>query len=180
MSSSSTASVPPNILVCGTPGTGKTSLCSSICEEEPRLKHVDLSSIVQKEPSLRSEFDNESQSWILNDDAIVDYLEEIMRNGGVLLDTHSLIDYFPERWFDLVLVLETDNTILYDRLSRRGYAQKKVEENVECEIMRVVRDEAVESYAEEIVQILPSNSVEDMESNAERVVTWFRQHVQSS
>jgi adenylate kinase len=90
------------------------------------------------------------------------------------LDTHSLIDYFPERWFDLVIVLETDNTILYDRLVRRGYAEKKIQENVECEILKVVRDEAVESYSENIVQILPSNAIEDLESNVERIQQWLR------
>jgi broad-specificity NMP kinase len=36
-----------------------------------------------------------------------------------------------------VVVLTTDNTILYDRLVKRGYSQHKVEENVQCEIMQV-------------------------------------------
>jgi len=29
-------------------------------------------------------------------------------------------ELFPERWFDLVLVLRCSNTTLYDRLQRRG------------------------------------------------------------
>lgn len=82
-----------------------------------------------------------------------------------------------------MLVLQTDNTILYDRLvkrcarparqyahclwrvrarsftswtrqpralprrhTRRGYSVNKVQENVECEIMMVVQEEARESY----------------------------------
>ena len=57
------------------------------------------------------------------------------------LSTHARplrsCDFFPERWFDLVLVLTCDNTALYDRLMERGYAAKKVEENVQCEIMQV-------------------------------------------
>jgi broad-specificity NMP kinase len=166
--------MPPNILVCGTPGTGKTQLCKMLSEAESHLEHVNLSEVVVNEPRLREEFDESTQSWILNDDAIVDYLEEKMARGGVILDTHSLIDYFPERWFELVIVLEADNTILFDRLSRRGYSPAKVHENVECEIMKVVRDEAVESYAEEIVQILPSNTLDDLESNLERVQGWLR------
>jgi len=38
--------------------------------------------------------------------------------GGSIVDHHSC-DYFPERWFDLVVVLQTDNTVLYQRLEKR-------------------------------------------------------------
>ncbi len=40
----------------------------------------------------------------------------------------------------------TDNTVLYERLEKRGYAQKKISENVQCEIMQVIAEEARESY----------------------------------
>lgn len=54
----------------------------------------------------------------------------------------------------------------------RNYNQRKITENIECEIMQVVLDEARESYAEEIVIELPSNDINDMESNVERVRQW--------
>ena len=41
-----------------------------------------------------------------------------MSDGGIVLEHHT-VDFFPERWFDLVLVLRCDNTILYDRLASR-------------------------------------------------------------
>lgn len=50
------------------------------------------------------------------------------------------------RWFDLVVVLQTDNGVLYDRLEKRGYPQPKITENVECEIMMVLLQEAHDSY----------------------------------
>ena len=50
------------------------------------------------------------------------------------------------RWFDLVVVLTCDNTVLYDRLQARNYRDNKIQENVECEIMQVVLEEARESY----------------------------------
>ena len=76
---------------------------------------------------------------------------------------------------DLVLVLTTDNTLLYDRLTERGYTGQKLTENVECEIMQVVFEEARESYAEETVHKLDSNNVQEMESNVERVAQWLEQ-----
>jgi adenylate kinase len=58
-------------------------------------------------------------------------------------------------------------------LVQRGYNDKKRNENMECEIMEVVLEAARESYAQEIVYDVPSNSVEDMESNVERLITWY-------
>lgn len=96
-----------------------------------------------------------------------------MAKGGCIVDFHS-VDFFPERWFDLVLVLRCNNTVLYDRLKERGYGEKKITENVECEIMEVVAQEAKESYAEAIVHEVQSESLADMESNAERICSWVQ------
>ena len=49
----------------------------------------------------------------------------------------------------------------------------KVQENVECEIMQVILDEARESYALDIVQELRSDKYEDLEQNVERVQQWL-------
>lgn len=49
---------------------------------------------------------------------VVDELDEKMSEGGVIVDYHGC-DLFPERWFDIVFVLRTDNTQLYTRLEAR-------------------------------------------------------------
>lgn len=41
-----------------------------------------------------------------------------MSVGGNIVEYHGC-DFFPERWFDAVFVLRTDNTLLYDRLQQR-------------------------------------------------------------
>jgi adenylate kinase len=46
----------------------------------------------------------------------------------------------------LVVVLQTDNSVLYERLEQRGYPAAKISENVECEIMMVLLQEAHDSY----------------------------------
>lgn len=70
--------------------------------------------------------------------------------------------------------MRTTNDILYPRLESRGYNEKKINENIEAEIFQVVKDEAVESYKEDIVWELNSNTVEDMEENTERVLNFIR------
>ena len=49
------------------------------------------------------------------------------------MDFHTA-DIFAQNLFKLVVVLKSDNTVLYDRLVARGYEQIKIKENIECEI----------------------------------------------
>lgn len=55
----------------------------------------------------------------------------------------------------------------------RSYPLKKIQENNEAEILQTVLDEARESYAEEIIVELKSDTVEEMESNVARIVQWI-------
>ena len=143
-----------------------------------------VSFVVQvKERSLHQGRDEEFDCFILDEDKVCDEMEDLMADGGQIVDFHTC-DFFPERWFDLVVVLRVNNTTLFDRLTKRGYSAKKITENVECEIMQVVLQEAQESYAREIVQELPSETVEEMEANVERIQLWaqhwVRDHAQDA
>lgn len=73
-----------------------------------------------------------------------------------------------------MVVIRCDSTILYDRLTARGYAEKKLEENMDAEIMEVLLEEARESYDEEIVVELRSDNAEDIENNVERIELWTK------
>ncbi|KAF0696257.1 Aste57867_12955 [Aphanomyces stellatus] len=171
----------PNILITGTPGTGKTTM-SQLLAERTSLRYVNVGDLVRgafvKEKHLHDGRDEDFDCYVLDEDKVVDEMEELMggADGGVIVDFHTC-DFFPERWFDLVVVLRTDNTTLFDRLTQRGYSEKKVTENVECEIMQVVLQDAQESYVPDIVQELPSVTVEDMENNIERIVGWMNHWV---
>lgn len=105
---------------------------------------------------------------------LLDHMEETLGPGGFVVEFHSS-DLFPERWFDLVLVLRTDNTVLFDRLTRRGYSDKKIEENVTAEIMQVCMEEAREAFPDAAVVALPSNTSADSDSNVQRVEAWVAQ-----
>lgn len=102
-------------------------------------------------------------------------MEPMLSEGGKIVDYHTN-QLFPERWFDLVVVLTTDNTILYDRLKARGYNDAKITENVECEIMQIVLDEAKENYKAEIVIPLVSNTIEDLEDNITMITAWIEKY----
>jgi adenylate kinase len=55
----------------------------------------------------------------------------------------------------------------------RDYPEAKLQENLDSEIMEVLLQEARESYDEEIIVELTSNTSDDTESNIERIETWI-------
>ncbi|GER51096.1 adenylate kinase isoenzyme 6 homolog [Striga asiatica] len=161
----------PNILITGTPGTGKTTMSSALAEAA-NLRHINVGDLV-KEKNLHDGWDEEFESYIINEDLVCDELEDLMEEGGNIVDHHGC-DFFPERWFDLVVVLQSENSVLYDRLNKRGYTGKKLSNNIECEIFQVLFEEAKESYPEDIVQALRSDCIDDIDKNVSRITDWVR------
>ena len=104
---------------------------------------------------------------------LLDAIEDEVKQGGYIIDWHAC-DLFPRSWIDLVVVLRTDSTHLYDRLKARGYPEAKLQENLDSEIMEVLLSEARESYEAEIVVELQSVEADDVEENVERIESWIK------
>ncbi|KAL7922062.1 AAA domain-containing protein [Trichoderma austrokoningii] len=162
----------PNIIITGTPGVGKTTH-SEILAERTGLRHVSVNQIV-KDKECHEGWDDEYQSWIVDEDKLLDVIEDDVKEGGCIIDWHAC-DLFPRSWIDLVVVLRVDSTTLYDRLKARNYPEIKLQENLDSEIMEVLLQEARESFDEEIVVELTSNSSEEMETNMDRIEAWIKQ-----
>ena len=107
-----------------------------------------------------------------------DEIEETMKGGGVVLD-YASCDYFPERWFDLVVVLRTEIDALAPRLVARDYADNKVQENIQAEIFQVVEDDARELYPNIELVVLPSNTTDQMQSNIEQLAAYISSYSSS-
>jgi len=161
----------PNILITGTPGTGKSTLAEEVATKTG-LHFISVGQLA-KDEQLYDGFDAEYGCPVLDDDRVIDELEDRMSEGGCVVEYHSC-EFFPERWFDIVFVLRTDNTILYQRLENRGYTGKKLQENIECEIFQTILEEARDSYQADIVHELISNSPSDMEENLAKITEWIQ------
>jgi adenylate kinase len=141
------------------------------------FRHISVSDLV-REKGYHGGRDDKFDTLILDDDgedALLDDLEDQLSGGGVILEFHSS-ELFPERWFDLVLVLRCVETrVLYDRLAKRGYTDVKLQENTSAEIMGICLEEAQASYAEAPVVELTSVAPSDVSANAARVLAWKAQ-----
>ena len=62
--------------------------------------------------------------------------------------------------------------VFNDRLTARGYPEPKLQENLQCEIMQVVLEEAREAYAAEVVVELRNENEADLEATLARVAAW--------
>uniref|UniRef100_A0A1I7T4A7 Adenylate kinase isoenzyme 6 homolog n=1 Tax=Caenorhabditis tropicalis TaxID=1561998 RepID=A0A1I7T4A7_9PELO len=158
----------PNILITGSPGTGKSTLGQQVAEKLG-FEFIEISKEV-RENQLQGEFDEQYNCHVLDEDKLLDHISERMDSddGGIVVDYHGC-DLFPERWFDVVVVLRCSTEKHYDRLQTRGYSDFKIKENVECEIFGTLLEEAKESYKEEIVHELQSETPEQMEENVEKI-----------
>ena len=162
----------PNILITGTPGTGKTTLAKEVAEAGG-LNYYNIGDLA-KEHNFYCEYDAELECYELDEDAVIDEIDESMKEGGNIVDYHGC-DFFPERWFDIIFVLRTDNNVLYERLDKRGYNPRKIQENIQCEIFQTILDEARDSYKPEIVFELKSNTPDEMDSNLTQIKNWIEQ-----
>jgi adenylate kinase len=176
----------PNILVTGTPGVGKTSLsilltdqlnerfASHILTAKRSFQCINVGKLVV-DKKLYSDWNEEFNVPEFDDNMIVNELNEYVPEGGYVLDFHSSY-FFPEEWIDLVVLLRCNNTVLYDRLKERGYTEKKIKENIECEILEVTADDVYENYDKNKVIQLSNERVEDMQNNIEEVIKYLEKN----
>ena len=171
-----------NILVIGTPGTGKTTLCKKLSKILDGYKRIELSKAINKY-KLYDEWDEEMNASIFNEKLVRQFVRAEVnklnsKNIGIILDFHST-SFINKKWFDIVVCLNSDTHILYDRLKLRGYSEVKIRENIECEIFKVVKYDAEEIFGENKMLDLPSNNVKDRKSNIKIITAAVKEFMKS-
>lgn len=127
------------IVVTGTPGTGKTSLCRHIVRRSRGWVHLDLSRFAVKENAV-IEYDRSFKTSVVDTvvlkKALHAYvLRSIDKGIRFLIDGHYAAEVSPSKYVNYCLVLRCRPDVLWRRLkSIKGYSKEKARMNVESEI----------------------------------------------
>lgn len=130
------------VCITGTPGTGKSEV-AKILSKKLKWKLIQLNRLAE-EGKLYSGYDKKRKCKIVDLDAME---KEIMKLGGNLVLESHYAHIFP---CDFVVVLRCNPKKLRERLKAKGWSKKKIEENVEAEIMEICKTEALETHGKVI------------------------------
>ena len=191
----------PNIALTGVPGTGKSTLARHLAHrlnsELPRSSSTERSApatfkvldlgIEAARLHCRDRYDETLQSWTIDEDKLAKSMRDDVKKGGFVLDwMHA--DFWGDEDeqrrgdyddcpLDLVVTMRANNTVLFDRYKERGYPDRKVQENLDAEIMDSIGDENREALGDgmgmTLVELRGDKS-EELEQNVERITQWVR------
>ncbi|PHT87940.1 hypothetical protein T459_10046 [Capsicum annuum] len=145
----------PNILITGTPGTGKTTTSSAL-SEATELRHINVGELV-KEKKLHDGWDDNLECYIIN--------EDLISSCEFVYKDHRLVGGFCFVICALSLVTSVLSFVLsYYSVIVLFFGSF---------LFLFLQEEAKESYPEDIVVALGSDSVEDISKNVEMLSNWI-------
>ncbi|MCK5016617.1 MAG: DUF359 domain-containing protein [Candidatus Peribacteraceae bacterium] len=129
------------IAISGTPGTGKTAVAKELAKKLGWWS-VSLNDIAEEE-GLYAGHDDERLCKVVD-------IEAMKREVNVLSISHRKMiiesHYAHDMPCDVVIILRTEPSELRKRMKEKGFHERKIRENLEAEIMNVIKDEACEKH----------------------------------
>lgn len=143
-----------NIMVTGTPGTGKTTLAKNLA------KNLGMKAINEKDYALQNKLgafneENELEIPIKKFEKKANAL--LSKNDGIIFEGHVICE--AKLKTDLVLLITIDPEELELRLEKRKYAPAKIMDNVFCEGIAYCKKHLERNYPKEkIIEIKSAQS----------------------
>ncbi|MGM5484653.1 MAG: adenylate kinase family protein [Nanobdellota archaeon] len=156
------------VLVTGTPGTGKSTLAKKLSLSFKK-KLINLTDFARKH-DLFERYDRERDTYEVDTEKLAKILkEEIAKSEDTILIEGHLAHYLPEEMSPACIVCRTELKQLKERLTKRGYSQEKVRENLDSEIFETILTEAREN-GHKIIEIDTTGKPEEtLEKAKERL-----------
>lgn len=138
------------VVIAGTPGTGKSSVCKEI-SETCGLRVVNLSQVAV-EKGFVVMYDERRDTYVIDENKLANYIADLVKSssGIIVIQTHYP-EIVPRELVEAVYVLRTHPLVLEKRLLERGWSTRKINENVMAEILGVVVTNALMAFGEERV-----------------------------
>ncbi|MCJ7720360.1 MAG: AAA family ATPase, partial [Candidatus Hadarchaeum sp.] len=123
------------VAVSGTPGTGKSVFARTLAKKlDAQL--VDLNALIKKRKIYRKDADG----TLIADPIKVraEFARLIKSLRGPVVVEGLLAHFLQPKYVSHVVVLRTKPSVLEKRLRKRGYALKKIKDNVESEALSII------------------------------------------
>ena len=155
------------VALTGTPGIGKTSVANIL--KEKGYDVVDITKIASENDFFVG-VDERRDSKIVDVDVLNKYVEENYKDADIVFVDGHLSHLL--RCVDKVIVLRCHPDALRKRLSKKGWSEEKIKENLEAEILDVILCEAVEAHSEKDIFELNTtgNTVDSVASQVMEII----------
>ncbi|MFH1174766.1 MAG: AAA family ATPase [archaeon] len=125
-----------NVIITGTPGTGKTVLAKQLAKQL-HLHYVSITAFVkQHKIYMKTDALDVDPAQL-----IPPLLKEMHKHNGCIVDGH-LSHYLPRKEVSVCFVTKCPLPVLRERLAKRKYAEQKMRQNLDSEIFNVCYEEA--------------------------------------
>jgi broad-specificity NMP kinase/uncharacterized protein (UPF0218 family) len=129
------------VAITGTPGTGKTEIAKALAKMLG-WKWFSLNELAEK-GGLYEGYDRARESKIVDIKRLREEVNTLANeHANLIIESH----YAHDMPADVVFVLRTEPSVLRKRMMRKGFRNEKVAENLEAEMMEVIKDEAFEAH----------------------------------
>ena len=132
------------VAISGTPGTGKTTICSLLQKEGYNTVNLNEFAINQ---GCVMDIDKNSKTNIIDIDKLNTHIIKEFRNNNLFfIDGHAS---HLLKSINKVIILRCHPQELKKRLKNRGYNKDKIRENIEAETIDVILCEIAEQYSKD-------------------------------
>jgi len=131
------------IIISGTPATGKSTL-AKLLSKKLNFYHLNLKPLLKK---ISEGYDRKKQCYVIDLKKLKKEIINIIKKEkqNIIFNSH-LIHHLPKKYVNICIITKCSNLkILKQRLQKRKYSKKKIEENLECEIFDLCLNEAKEN-----------------------------------
>jgi adenylate kinase len=153
------------VAITGTPGCGKTTV-AKILAKKIHFRHLNINRLI-KSKKLYSGFDKKRKAYIADVSKIKRFLKTV--EGNVILDSHLSHMLNP----DVVFVLRCRPDVLVKRMKKRKWCQRKINENMEAEMIGLILWEAKKSckkvFEIDTTKKTPSQAARKIESLIKKI-----------
>ena len=155
------------VALTGTPGIGKTSVANIL--KEKGYDVVEITKIASENDFFVG-VDKRRDSKIVDVDVLNKYVEENYKDLEIVIIDGHLSHLL--RCVDKVIVLRCHPDELRKKLSKKGWSEEKIKENLEAEILDVILCEAVEVHSEKDIFELNTtgNTVDSVASQVMEII----------